>query len=67
MNRRESIPFRSRGAKIGNGEHASTFIMPELRNELQGSDRNDNGTTSLAKVCDGIGDNKDVPVMLPGF
>ena len=52
---------------MSNEEHASTLNLPELWNTLQGADSNDKGASCLAKLCDGIGKDKDAADMLPEF
>ncbi|KAF3499728.1 hypothetical protein F2Q69_00045724 [Brassica cretica] len=47
---RDFFAFGNGSTAIGNGEYASTFVMPELGDELQGSDRNDKGTSRLANL-----------------
>ena len=44
---------------MGNGEYASTFVMSKLRDGLQGSDRDDNRASFLAKFCNRVGGNKE--------
>ncbi|KAF3489719.1 hypothetical protein F2Q69_00052809 [Brassica cretica] len=51
---RITFAFRSKSTAVGNGEHASTFDMPELWDGLQVADYNDKGTSCLAKLCDGV-------------
>ncbi|KAF3560395.1 hypothetical protein F2Q69_00015177 [Brassica cretica] len=63
---RISFAFGSRNSAVGNGEHASTFNLSELWDRLQGADSNDKGTPCLAKLCDGIGKDRDAADMLPG-
>ncbi|KAF2570337.1 hypothetical protein F2Q70_00002378 [Brassica cretica] len=36
-----SFAFGSRSTAMGDGEYASTFVMPELRDRLKGADCND--------------------------
>ena len=52
---------------MGNGEYASTLDMSELWDRLLGPDRNDKGTSCLAKLCDGIGEDRDASNMLHGL
>ena len=52
---RITFAFGSKSTAVGNGEHASTFDMPELWDGLQVADYNDNRTSCLAKLCDGVG------------
>ncbi|XP_056846710.1 uncharacterized protein LOC130497708 [Raphanus sativus] len=59
--------LRSGSTAVGDGEYASTFNMPELRNRLQRIDRNDQGTSGLAKFCYGVGEDRDTDHMLPGL
>ncbi|KAF3558684.1 hypothetical protein F2Q69_00011740 [Brassica cretica] len=64
---RISFAFGSRSTAVGDGEYASTLNMPELRDRLQGADCDDKGPPGLAKLCDRIGEDRDVTDMLPGF
>ena len=50
-----SFAFGSRNTAVGNGEHASTFNMPELWDRLQGADCNDKETSGLANLCNEVG------------
>ncbi|KAF3578684.1 hypothetical protein DY000_02029702 [Brassica cretica] len=52
---------------MGDGEYASTLAMPELWNRLQGADCNDKGTPGVAKLCDSIGEDRDVADLFPGL
>ncbi|XP_056855051.1 uncharacterized protein LOC130504459 [Raphanus sativus] len=65
--KRISSALISGSTEMGDGEHASIFNMPELRNRLQRFDRNDQGTSGLAKFCYGIGEDRDTAYMLPGL
>ncbi|KAF2584749.1 hypothetical protein F2Q70_00035604 [Brassica cretica] len=64
---RISLAFRSRSTAMGDGEYASTLNMSKLQDRLQGADCNDKGPSGLAKLCDGIGEDRDVTDMLPGL
>ncbi|KAF3524333.1 hypothetical protein F2Q69_00050187 [Brassica cretica] len=57
---RISFAFGSRSTAVGDGEYASTLNMPELRDRLQEADCNDKGPSGLAKLCDRIGEDRDV-------
>ncbi|KAF2568883.1 hypothetical protein F2Q70_00027460 [Brassica cretica] len=64
---RISFAFGSRSTAVGDGEYVSTLNMPELRDRLQGVDCNDKGPPGLAKLCDRIGEDRNVTDMLPGL
>uniref|UniRef100_A0A0D3E6J6 Uncharacterized protein n=1 Tax=Brassica oleracea var. oleracea TaxID=109376 RepID=A0A0D3E6J6_BRAOL len=64
---RISLAFGSRSTAVGNREYAATLNMSELRDRLQGADCNDKGPTGVAKLCDRIGEDRDVTDMLPGL
>ena len=52
---------------MGDGEYASALNMLELWDRLQGADCNVKGASCLAKLCDGIGEDRDTIDILPGF
>ncbi|KAF2534188.1 hypothetical protein F2Q70_00031517 [Brassica cretica] len=64
---RISFAFGSRSTAMGDGEYASAFDMPELWDRLQGADRHDQGASRLAKLCNGIGEDRYSADMLPGL
>ncbi|KAF2552656.1 hypothetical protein F2Q68_00034818 [Brassica cretica] len=64
---RISLAFESRSTAVGNGEYASTLNMLEIRDRLQAADCNDKEPPGLAKLCDIIGEDRDVTDMLPGL
>ncbi|KAF3519963.1 hypothetical protein DY000_02061095 [Brassica cretica] len=52
---------------MGDGEYASTLVMPELWNRLQGADCNDKGTPGVAKLHDRIGEDRDAADLFLGL
>ena len=64
---RNCFIFESRSTVIGNGEHATTFVMSELRDRLHGSDCDDKGNSSLTKFCNMIEVDTDIADMFSGF
>ncbi|KAF2571120.1 hypothetical protein F2Q70_00005022 [Brassica cretica] len=50
-----------------NEEYATTFVMSELCDGLQGSDSDDKGALRLAKFYNRIGGDKDVAYMFSGL
>ena len=63
----DSITLRTGSVKMGNGEHVTVFDMSEFWDRLKGSDCNDNGPTSLAKLFDWAGDHSNSPDVFSGF
>ena len=64
---RLSLAFGSRSTAMGDGEYASTLNLPELRDRQQGADSNDKRLSGLAKLCDGIREDRNVKNMLSGL
>ena len=62
-----SFSFGSGSTVVGYGEHASTLVMLEIRNGLQGTDCNDKGASRLAKLCNRIGAIKMLMICFPDF